>query len=252
MAKFKKQLLFALCLFPIAVVAGYFVALYQFDFYSDEALAEMAAPFGGKENLIVIGVVQSAVYALIFGFLGGVLADKVGLWKPIKPEKKKLTVTLGISVFAGILFSLDYWTFGSVIDGLQEGSAATLTGTGIVASVLYGGVVEEVMTRLFLMSLTAFLMWKVFCRSREKEEIPTAVFVSANLITALAFAAGHLPATLSTFGELTPLLLVRCFLLNGGFGLVFGRLYRKYGIVYAMISHAVCHIISKLIWLVLI
>lgn len=252
MAKFKKQLLFALCLFPIAVVAGYFVALYQFDIYSNEAVAELAAPFGGKENLIVISMVQSAVYTLIFGFLGGILADKIGLWKPIRPEKKKLMITLGISALGGILFSLDYWTFGSVIDGIQEGSAATLTGTGIVASVLYGGVVEEVMTRLFLMSLIAFLMWKVFCRNREKEEIPMAVFVAANLITALAFAAGHLPATLYTFGELTPLLVFRCFLLNGGFGLVFGRLYRRYGIVYAMIGHAVCHIISKLIWLVMI
>lgn len=252
MAKFKKPFFFALCLLPIAAVAGIFVGFYQLDIYSDEAIAEIAAQFGGKENLIVIGVVQTVIYTLFCGFFGYLLADRIGLWKPIKPEKKKLTVTLGISVFGGILFSLDYWTFGSVIDGIREGSASTLTGTGIIASVLYGGVIEEVMTRLFLMSLTAFLIRKVFCRNREKEEIPTAVFVSANLITALAFAAGHLSATLSTFGELTPLLLFRCFLLNGGFGLVFGRLYRKYGIVYAMIGHAVCHIISKLIWLVMI
>lgn len=252
MAKFKKPFFFALCLLPIAVAAGIFVGFYQLDIYSDEALAEMTAQFGGKDILIVIGVVQTVIYTLFCGFFGYLLADKIGLWKPIKPEKKKLTVTLGISVLGGILLSLDYWTFGSVIDGVQEGSASGLTGSGIIASVLYGCVIEEVMLRLFFLSLIAFVIWKVFCRNRGREEIPTAVFVAANLIAALAFAAGHLPATLSTFGELTSLLLFRCFLLNGGFGLVFGRLYRKYGIVYAMIGHAVCHIISKLIWLVMI
>lgn len=68
----------------------------------------------------------------------------------------------------------------------------------------------------------------------------------------LLFAEGHLPATITMFGALTPLVLLRCFLLNGGLGLAFGWLYRKYGIQYAMIGHAGTHIISKLIWLVLI
>ena len=72
------------------------------------------------------------------------------------------------------------------------------------------------------------------------------------MIAAVLFAAGHLPATVAIFGELTPLLLLRCFLLNGGFGPIFGRLYRKYGIVYAMISHVLFHIVSKLIWILLI
>ncbi len=39
-----------------------------------------------------------------------------------------------------------------------------------------------------------------------------------------------------------------CFLLNGGFGLLFGRLYRRYGIQYAMLSHALLHIVSKTVW----
>jgi hypothetical protein len=44
------------------------------------------------------------------------------------------------------------------------------------------------------------------------------------------------------------MLLFRCFLLNGGFGLFFGWLYRKHGIQYAMLAHAALHIVSKLIW----
>ena len=90
------------------------------------------------------------------------------------------------------------------------------------------------------------MLWKLFFRSREA--VPAGVLVAANAIAALMFAAGHLPATALLFGGLTPMLLFRCFLLNGGFGLLFGRIYRKYGIQYAMVAHALAHIVSKLIW----
>lgn len=42
-------------------------------------------------------------------------------------------------------------------------------------------------------------------------------------------------------------ILVRCFLLNGCFALLFGRYYRKYGIQYAMLGHFGLHLVSKLI-----
>ena len=74
------------------------------------------------------------------------------------------------------------------------------------------------------------------------------MIAAANVLAALVFAAGHLPATLMIFGQLTPLLLVRCFLLNGGFGILFGWLYRKYGIQYAILGHMMAHMVSKLIW----
>jgi len=76
--------------------------------------------------------------------------------------------------------------------------------------------------------------------------------VVANVLAAVIFAAGHLPATINIFGSLTPLLIFRCFLLNGSFGIVFGWLYQKYGIQYAMLGHMGFHIVSKVIWLVLV
>lgn len=252
MAKFRKPFFFALCLLPFAIAAGIFAGFYQLDIYSDEVIAEMTAQFGSTDILIVIGAVQTVIYALFCGFFGYILADKTGLWKTIKPKKKSLVATFIVSLIGGIVFSLDYPIFGSLIEPVKASYAAGITANNIIASVLYGDIIEEVMLRLFFMSLIAFVLWKVFCKNRSKEKIPTAVFIAANLIAALAFAAGHLPATLSGFGELTPLIVFRCFLLNGGFGLVLGRLYRKYGIIYAMISHALFHIIGKLILLVVI
>lgn len=252
MAKIKKPLLFTLCLLPIAIVAGIFVGLYQLDTYSEEMLAQIVAQVGSTDVLIVVGAVQTAGYALFCGFFGYILADQLGLWKPLRFEKKKLMVTLAISVVGGIVFSLDHWVFGSFIDGIQQANAASLTVSGVIASVLYGGIMEEVLMRLFFMSLIAWLIWKVFCRKYTCENIPTGVFVAANIIAALAFAAGHLPAIVAIFGELTPVILLRCFLLNGGFGLIFGWLYRKYGVGYSMVSHTVFHIVSKLIWILFI
>ena len=122
----------------------------------------------------------------------------------------------------------------------------------IIASILYGGIVEELLLRLFVMSLFAFIFWKLFYRKTPIEQIPPGIYITANILAAILFAAGHLPATAGAFGALTPLLIFRCFLLNGAFGIVFGWLYRKYGIQYAMLGHAGFHIVSKVIWLIFI
>ena len=121
--------------------------------------------------------------------------------------------------------------------------------TYLLATVTYGAVIEEVMLRLFWMSLIAFVIHKIFGRKQDK---PTdATLIVANVIAAILFAAGHLPATAELLG-LTPMIIFRCFLLNGGLGLLFGRLYRKYGLRYSMIAHGGCHIVSKLIWILFI
>ena len=252
MAKLKKPLLFTLALLPISVIAGIFVGFYQLDTLSPEMIDEVVAELGSTDLLVIIGAVQTVGYALFCGFFGYIISDKVGLIKPLKLDKSKLFVAFILSLIVGVAFSLDYWVFGGLIDGIKEADAAGLTPEGVIASVLYGGVIEEVMLRLFFMSLIAFILWKIFERGYDKDDISAWVFITANIVAATLFAAGHLPATLATFGELSPLLLFRCFLLNGGFGLIFGWLYRKYGILYAMISHVLFHIVSKVIWIIFI
>lgn len=250
MAKLKKTLIFALCLLPIAIVAGIFVGFYQLEVYPDETIAEITAELGSTSILIVVGVLQTAGYALFCGFFGHILADKIGLWKPIRFEKTPLFVTLAVSLCGGILFSLDYWTFGKWIEPVRASYAAGITANNLITSVLYGGIIEEVMMRLFFMSLIAMILWKVFCRKYDCNHIPAMIFAAANIIAALGFAAGHLPSTYLSFGSLPPLVLFRCFLLNGAFGLIFGWLYRKYGIGYAMLGHSLFHIVCKVILLV--
>lgn len=250
MSTLKKSLIFSLAVLPIAIVAIVFVCLYQFEMYPPEILEEAVAQVGSMALVWIITVVQNVGLIMFCCFFGYILAEKLGLWKPIRFEKRGLAVTLILSVIAGIIFSLDPWTFGNLIDGIKESIAAGMTPNGIIASILYGGIIEEILMRLFVMSLIAFLITKIFYKNCE--EIPTKVFVIANVAAALLFAAAHLPATLVTFGELSPMLLFRCFLLNGGFGILFGWLYRKHGLHYAMLSHATVHVVSKIIWFIFI
>ena len=249
MKKLKAPLLFALALVPIGAVAAYFTILYQLDFMDAAMIAEAVAQFGSEAGLIAVYILQIAIYTFVCGFVGHILAGKLGLLNPFRIEKKPLVTTLILSLVGGILFSLDYWTFGAVIPEIRESTAATLTPTVIAASVLYGGIVEELMLRFFMMSIIAFLLWKVF--ARKAETAPTAVIVAANILAAALFAAGHLPATATMLG-LSPMIIFRCFLLNGGMGLMFGWLYRKYGLRYSMIAHGGCHIVSKLIWILFV
>lgn len=250
MKSVRKALLFTLALLPIGAVGGWFAGLYQFEMYDPAILEEAVAQIGSRELLMAIVAVQSVGYTAFCGFIGYLLAEKTGLMQPVRFELPKLVRAVLLSAAAGILFSLDYWTFGAWIPGIRESSAAGMTLNGWIASVLYGGVIEEVMLRLFTMSLIAWLLWKLFFR--KCEHAPVGVIITANVIAALLFAAGHLPATVMLFGQLTPLILLRCFLLNGGFGLLFGELYRRYGIQYAMVSHALLHIVSKTIWMLFI
>ena len=246
-ARFRRSLMFALGLLPVALVAAYFTALYQLEILDADTLAQLMEQLGSEAAFIAVYMVQIALYALVMGFVGHILATKLGLMRPARLEWSALKWTLPLAAAAGVLLSLDWWTFGAWIPGLREATDLTLSVPVIFASILYGGVVEEVMLRLFMMSLLAWLGWKVFFRKAEKA--PAGVIVAANVISALLFAAGHLPATAMLF-EITPLVLLRCFLFNGGLGLFFGWLYRRFGIQYAMIGHALAHIVSKLIWFI--
>ena len=247
MKNWKRALRFTLCLLPVAAAAGYLTTLYSFAGLDPAAVEAAAAQAGGRWVLILITTAQTVLYALVCGFFGYILAEKLGLMRPWRPERLPLLRTLAASAAAGAVFSLDRWTFCRWIPALW-GADYGFDAVGWLASVLYGGVIEEVMLRLFVMSLVAWLVWKLFCR--KNGTVPEGVLIAANCVAALLFAAGHLPSTVQLLGGLTPLLVFRCFLLNGAFGLLFGRLYRKYGIQYAMLSHALVHVVSKLIWLV--
>ena len=233
----------------IGLVGGYVVGLYMLESYPEDMVQEMLEQGLTRQLIAVITAVQSAGYGLVLGAVGIWLGRKTGLWRDERTiTRTPLLWAAAVSVMGGLFLILpDIFYFGKHIPAIAESYAVKPTVPYLIATVTYGAVIEEVMLRLFAMSLIAFLLWQFFARKQEKPSV--GILVAANIIAALLFAAGHLPATAAMMG-LTPMIVFRCFLLNGTFGLAFGALYRKYGLRYAMMAHGGCHIVSKLIWIV--
>lgn len=235
----------------VGLVGGFFTGIYMLDSYPAQMQQEILSQGITKPILGLITAVQSAGYGIVLGAAGIFLGKKTGLWKDERSiTRKPLIITAIGAVVGGLALILpDIMFFGKYSQAIMDSYAVKPTVPYMLAAVLYGGVIEEVMLRLFMMSLVAFLLHKLF--GKKTETPATGILIAANVIAALLFAAGHLPATAVLMG-ITPMILARCFLLNGGFGLLFGWLYRKYGLRYAMLAHGGCHIISKLIWILFI
>ena len=243
----------------VGLIGGFFTGIYLLDSYPPDIRQQLldsidADVFGQVPVDVLMGVitaVQSAVYGLVLGTIGILLGKEMGLWKDERTiTKKPLTVSFVIAVAGGLLMILpDMLFFGHYSEAIMDYYATKPTIPYMLASVTYGAVIEEVMLRLFAMTLIAFILHKLF--GEKKDKPTTRVLIASNVIAAVLFAVGHLPATFMLFGN-SPAIIIRCLLLNGGIGLLLGYLYRKYGLRYAMIAHGGCHIVSKLIWILFI
>ncbi|HKY55713.1 MAG TPA: CPBP family intramembrane glutamic endopeptidase, partial [Anaerolineales bacterium] len=152
-----------------------------------------------------------------------------------------LPISMGLGVLASLsIIGIDLLLQPALLKELGE-SANTLdlqnaqpaAWKGFLAS-FYGGIAEEIQLRLLVMS---FLAWLGRFVSKTQEGKPTnAVFWTANILAAVLFGLGHLPATAMII-PLTPLVVTRAILLNGIGGVIFGWLYWKRGLESAMIAH---------------
>ncbi len=109
------------------------------------------------------------------------------------------------------------------------------------------GIGEEIIFRVFVMGLWAFLLHLIFRRN-----VGLVTWI-ANVIAALAFAAGHLPAAMYLLGAASPLelpaaLLAEIVLLNSLVALVAGERYARDGLVAAAGVHFWADVVWHVIW----
>ena len=213
--------------------------------------------------LIVIQVVQSALIFGVLTALGLLLANRIGLGLPILEARlrgesvvDKIRVILPLSSAVGVIVALLIIAlelilfqpalireFGDTVEALNLEAARPAAWKGFFAS-FYGGIVEEILLRLFLMSLLAWLGSFI---SKTPEGKPTnIVFWIANILAAVVFGLAHLPAT-ATLIPLTPLVITRAIVLNGLAGVAFGYLYWKRGLESAMVAHFSADIILHVV-----
>ena len=203
--------------------------------------------------IITLQIVQNAIICAIAIFAGLFFAGRVGLGTPIlnaatrsEAVGDRIRAILPLSIILGILstiimLGLEFFYFqpammkelGNTSAALNLQTSQPAAWKGFLAS-FYGGIAEEILLRLFMMSL---LVWLGRFISKTPEGRPTSTTIwVANILAAVLFGLGHLPAT-SLLVPITPLIITRAIVLNGLIGIVCGWLYWKRGLESAMISH---------------
>ncbi len=237
-------ILWAACIVGIILVLPYAFTLQA------SILAQVSIPFW---VLVLASVVQSAILFGVVSAVGLWLANRIGLglsivplWLEHQPVGSRIREFALPAIIVGaigsiVVLALELFVFQPQLVA-QFGESARILGPGtnqppwwqgLLAS-FYGGIDEEVLLRLFVMSLLAFLGKFV---SHTAEGCPTmTVLWIANILAAVLFGLGHLPAT-SALMPLTPLVIIRAVTLNGLLGIAFGYFYVRYGLEAAMLSH---------------
>lgn len=192
--------------------------------------------------LFILSVVQGVVLLAISTFVGLLLAPKVGLGAPLLERKlkgEKITINIkkyiGLAALFGVLATvlivigdLLFFTLGvEVATEIQS----PVWWKGLLAS-FYGGINEEILLRLFVVTLLVWLFSKV-----KKNQMNDVKMWTAILLAAILFGVGHLPAVTAAGMDLTLLLTLRIILLNAVGGIIFGWLYWRKGFEAAVIAH---------------
>lgn len=223
----------------LAGVVSTFMALPYVFTLQRSALENVPIPLW---QVALAGVVQAAVLLAVTVFLGLKLSQSLRLpglvlFEQNAPFKQniqnilKLAVPLGVAT--GIAIKLGDFLFSKSTPELWE-VAKQIPFWKVLLVAPYGGIVEELLMRLFLVSLFAWVLGKIF-RSKDIIKNNYIMWV-AIVVAAVIFGLGHLPAT-ATLTSITPVVITRAIVLNGIGGLVFGWLYWKRGLEYAILAH---------------
>jgi membrane protease YdiL (CAAX protease family) len=155
-----------------------------------------------------------------------------------------LRPSIGLGVLAGVLIIAFSFLFQSA--DLLNAELAVPAWKSFLAS-FYGGVAEEILLRLFLMTLFVWIISKIK-KTPAGQATPGAIWL-AIILSSVIFGLGHLPIT-AAVTAITPVIVARAIVLNGIGGVIFGWLYWKKGLESAMVSHfsadIVLHVIAPL------
>jgi membrane protease YdiL (CAAX protease family) len=189
---------------------------------------------------------NSILLALLIG-VGLLLTAKVGLpgppllerWRAGESVRANLWALIHPALMTGAGVGLTVILLSTLLlrkelPQLPYGKAALIPIWKRLLLCFYGGLTEEILMRIFLLGLIAWLLSKVW-RS-ESGRLSSQAFWTANIFLALLFGLGHL-ASLIPLLAITPKIVVAALLLNGLASLAFTTLYLKRGLEAAMLAH---------------
>jgi hypothetical protein len=191
-------------------------------------------------TMATAAVVQFILFLLPAILIGLRLAERLGLdvlrgGEVEEAGRRSPGLAAGLGLVAGVL------TGGALLAGMAAipeelwGPLATVEHPNALASILASvgaGLSEEILVRLGIMTIVAWLGWKLL----GGDALRGGIAWPANAVAALAFGALHLPQA-AAFGALTPAVVAFVLVGNGCAGMVFGWLYWRHGLIAAMLAH---------------
>ncbi len=219
-----------------------------------ERVARAQMPDGQElPNRIVVvlaSALQTLVLMAIAAAVGTALAPRAGLgapffealvageplWPALGPQ---LLPALAIGIAGGLIFVAAYYLyFRPRLDSQTVRAMEDLRNAlGIWGRLLYGGIAEEVLTRWGLMTL---LVWLGALLAGSPS--PAVLWV-AIVISGILFGLGHAPGYLAAGCQRSPTFFAAMISLNLWASLIFGWLYWQYGLLAAMMAHALFHLV---------
>ncbi|MHB9295513.1 hypothetical protein PilKf_01259 [Pillotina sp. SPG140] len=197
--------------------------------------------------LMLSAILQGVIAFGVSSFFGLLLAEKTGFQLPLlnnwlEHKKDNLGRTVVLSIILGIIAGVSISILDKLIFPQSVLSSIKVPLWQRALACFYGGIAEEIIMRLFLVSLVVFIIKKIF---KIKKYNSLVVWV-AIIIISILFGLGHLPIT-SAVVEITPIIIIRAIVLNGIGGVIFGWLYWKKGFEFAIISHFSADVVLHII-----
>lgn len=202
--------------------------------------------------MFLASLVQTGVLLAAATFFGLLAAGRLGLGLPVlqavlhgQPLTGLIGVRLLVAVVAGVagtlgLILLERYVFLPRVSKALTGSDTRVSLWKRFLAGFYGGIAEEILLRLFMMTGLAWLIGLLWKDS-------TGALWLANVLAAVLFGLGHLPITRS-LTPLTPMVVTRALALNGLLGVIFGYLYMRYGLETAMFAHFTADLVIHVIY----
>ncbi|NIO70568.1 MAG: CPBP family intramembrane metalloprotease [Anaerolineae bacterium] len=200
----------------------------------------------------VLALVNAGIMLILhgsLGFLGLKLSQKLGfanIWDPMVSSRQRFLIPALVGTGLGV--------FLIVADAILSRFHALGPlphppfPTSLVASAT-AGIGEELIFRLFFIPFWMWLISYVILKKKWQNQI----FWIVAILSALAFAFGHIPSVMALFGwktidEIPPALMSEIILLNGVVSIFAAYYFRKFGFLAPVGIHFWTDVVWHVVW----